>query len=91
MQMPDRGTSNDIQLGAQGRVVIPAHLRRQLKLKPGDHLVIRREGDSIVLEPRAAVAARLLARFSSVPADISLVDELLTERRNEAAREDGEP
>ena len=89
--MPDTNISNDVQLGAQGRVVIPAHLRRQLKLKPGDHLVVRREGERIVLEPRAAVAARLLARFSGVPADVSLVDELLTERRDEGAHEDGEP
>lgn len=88
--MTDNTASNDIQLGAQGRVVIPARLRRQLKLEPGDHLVARREGGCIVLEPRAAIAARLLARFASVPADVSLVDEVLAERRAEAKREDRE-
>ena len=30
--------------------MIPAHLRRALDLKPGDRLIVRQEGDSIVLE-----------------------------------------
>ena len=43
---------NEVQLGPQGRLVIPAHLRRALDLKPGDRLIVRQEGDSIVLERR---------------------------------------
>ncbi|MGB5774161.1 MAG: AbrB/MazE/SpoVT family DNA-binding domain-containing protein, partial [Sedimenticolaceae bacterium] len=36
---------NEVQLGPQGRLVIPAHLRRALDLKPGDRLIARKEGD----------------------------------------------
>lgn len=44
--------NNEIQVGAQGRVVIPAALRKALQLKPGDRLVARQVGDSLVLERR---------------------------------------
>ncbi len=78
---------NEVRLGPQGRVVLPAHLRKALDLKPGDQLVARQDGESIVLERRENLVKRLQARFSHVPKDASLVDELIAERRAEAARE----
>jgi len=78
---------SEVQLGAQGRVVIPAHLRKALDLKPGDRLVARQDGDSIVLERRENLLHRLRARYAHIPADISLADELMAERQAEAARE----
>jgi AbrB family looped-hinge helix DNA binding protein len=80
-------TNNEVQLGAQGRLVIPAHLRKALDLKPGDRLVARQDGNSIVLERRENLVKRLQARFADIPDDISLVDELIAERQTEAARE----
>ncbi|MGB5466712.1 MAG: AbrB/MazE/SpoVT family DNA-binding domain-containing protein, partial [Sedimenticolaceae bacterium] len=71
----------------QGRLVIPAHLRRALDLKPGDRLIARKEGDSIVLERPENMIKRLQARFARVPADASLADELIAERQAEATRE----
>ena len=88
--MASTGISDEVRIGAQGRVIIPAHLRKELNLKPGDRLIVRRDGDRILLERRQAVAARLLARFSHIPPDVSLVDELISERRAEAARESSE-
>ena len=85
MTMSD--VKNEVQLGPQGRLVIPAHLRRALDLKPGDRLIARQEGDSIVLERREHMVKRLRARFAHVPADASLVDELIAERQAEAAQE----
>ncbi|MFP4697025.1 AbrB/MazE/SpoVT family DNA-binding domain-containing protein [Thiohalospira sp.] len=85
--MTDRRSGNEVQLGAQGRVVIPAELRKALNLKAGDRLVARRQGDSLVLERREAVERRLQDRFRSVPGEVSLVQELLDERREEADRE----
>ena len=78
---------NEIQVGAQGRVVIPAALRKALDLKPGDRLIARRVDDGLILERREQVERRLKARFARIPADVSLSDELLSERRAEAALE----
>ena len=82
-------SSNEVQLGAQGRLVIPAHLRKALDLKPGDRLLARREGESIVLERRSSLVKRLQERFAHIPSEVSLADELIAERRAEAERETG--
>ena len=81
-------SSIEVQIGAQGRVVIPAALRRELKLMPGDRLIARKVGDSLVLERREAIERRLWDMFADIPEDVSLVDELITERRAEARREE---
>ena len=79
--------SNEVQLGAQGRLVIPAALRKALNLEPGDRLIARQEGDTLVLERREALENRLKDRFRHVPVSVSLVDELIAERRVDAANE----
>lgn len=79
--------SNEVQLGAQGRLVIPAALRKALKLEPGDRLIARQVGDSLVLERRTALGKRLQDRFRHIPVSVSLVDELIAERRVDAANE----
>ena len=77
----------EVQIGAQGRIVVPAALRKDLGLKPGDRLIARRVGDCLILEPRSVVQNRLQQRFSTVPEQASLVDELIAERRREARAE----
>lgn len=74
-----------VKLGKQGRLVVPAPLRQELGLEMGDELVARAENGRLVFEPKAAVIARLRERFKHVEG--SLADELLAERREEAARE----
>jgi len=72
-------------------VVIPAALRKALKLKPGDRLIARKVGESLVLERRETIEKRLQARFRHIPREVSLVDELIAERRAEAAKEGKDP
>jgi AbrB family looped-hinge helix DNA binding protein len=88
--MAEHDSGNEVQVGAQGRLVIPARLRKSLNLKPGDRLVARKVGESLVLERREAIEKRLQDRFRHIPKEVSLVDELIAERRAEAAREAAE-
>jgi AbrB family looped-hinge helix DNA binding protein len=48
MAINDSG--NEVKIGAQERLVIPAALRKALNLKPGDRLIARQDGDRLVLE-----------------------------------------
>jgi AbrB family looped-hinge helix DNA binding protein len=77
-----------MHVGPQGRVVIPAQLRRILALQPGETLVGRVEGQRLVLERPHAALTRLQQAFTqAVPEGTSLVDELLKDRREEVARD----
>jgi AbrB family looped-hinge helix DNA binding protein len=76
-----------LRLGRQGRLVIPADLRRKLGLNDGDELVARDEDGRLVIEPRSAVLTRIRRRLQALPPEVSLVDDLLAERRREAQRE----
>jgi AbrB family looped-hinge helix DNA binding protein len=74
-----------VTVGPKGRVVIPAPLRHEIGVAPGDELVALADADGILLLPRAAVRARLRRMFAGVGA--SMTDELLRERRAEAISE----
>lgn len=77
----------EVTVGPQGRLVVPAPLRRRLGIETGDILVARAEEERLVLERREALLRRIRRRLADVPADISMVDELIAERREEAERE----
>jgi AbrB family looped-hinge helix DNA binding protein len=72
-----------LRLGEQGRMVIPVELRKELGLEVGTELVATVEGDRLVLETRKAVLSKLKSLFAVVPSDVSLVDELIADRRAE--------
>jgi AbrB family looped-hinge helix DNA binding protein len=74
-----------LRVSPEGRVLIPAKMRRALCLQPGDPVVATLEGDRLVLRPRRALDEELWAMFASV--DHSMADELIQERREEARRE----
>ena len=78
----------EIQLGAQGRVVVPAPIRKAIGFRPGDALVARVEDDRLVIEKPESVERRIRARFRK-SGDRSLAEELIAERREEARRESG--
>ncbi|MBI3744615.1 MAG: AbrB/MazE/SpoVT family DNA-binding domain-containing protein [Chloroflexi bacterium] len=80
-----------VKVGPQGRIVIPAALREQLGFKEGTVLSAGAEDGSLVLETPQNALRRLQEEFSKhVPPGVSLVDELLAERREEARRENEE-
>lgn len=81
--------SEEVHLGAQGRLVIPARLRRRLGLQRGDTLIARSEHGRLVVEKAEVTKQRLKARYARVPGNRSLAKELLAERREEAKRESG--
>ncbi len=76
----------DVQFGAQGRIVVPAPIRKELGFQPGETLVARVEDDHLVIEKPESVERRIRARFRG-SADRSLADELIAERREEARRD----
>ena len=81
-----------VKLGESGRLVIPASCRKALGLKPGDEVILLlEEGEVRLLTPQRAVqrAQALVRRY--VPQGRSLVEELLRERRKEAARARSSP
>jgi AbrB family looped-hinge helix DNA binding protein len=77
-----------VRVGPKGRIVVPAPLRRELGIAEGADLVARAEHGRLIVEPRAMVLERLRSVVGgAVPADVSLVDELLAARKDEAGRE----
>ena len=74
-----------VSVGPKGRVVIPAGIRRSLGIEEGSELVALVEGEAVVLVPRSAIKSRLRSMFARVA--ISMRDELIADRRAEAARE----
>jgi AbrB family looped-hinge helix DNA binding protein len=81
-------THADLLVNDQGRVTIPAPLRQELGLRPGSRVVAYVENGRLVLEDRDHLLARVqdeVARANK--GSTSAVDELIADRRAEAARE----
>ncbi|MBS4062038.1 MAG: AbrB/MazE/SpoVT family DNA-binding domain-containing protein [Bacteroidetes bacterium] len=71
-----------------GRFVVPVNFRKALKIKAGDEILLRLEGDSLRLIPlQQAVLMAQKAVKQYVPKGKSLVDDLIQARREEAAGE----
>lgn len=80
--------THQLKVDSAGRVVLPADFRQRSAISPGDQLVAEDDGACIrirTLDQAIAEAQALVARH--VPAGVSLVDELIAEREEEAARE----
>jgi AbrB family looped-hinge helix DNA binding protein len=77
-----------VSLGARGRLVLPAPVRERLNLHEGDRLVLAVEADgSMRLTSLRHQVRRLQGAYQHLAPEVSLVDQLITERRQEAARE----
>lgn len=75
-------------LDSSGRLVIPREARELLELEPGGSVHLRLVPEGLLISTRARALARAQALVSQfVPEGRSLVDELIAERRAEAAKE----
>lgn len=78
-----------VTIGPGGRIVIPAAFRKAMGVEESDDVVLHLVDKELHVMSRAAAIKQvqeLIAQYA--PEGVSLVDELLAERRREAARED---
>lgn len=82
------GRADWVQIDQQGRLAMPPATREALGLKPGDKVLLEIEGSDLRVRSLRTVVAEVQAFVRSfVPDDVSLVDELIAERRREAEDE----
>ncbi|MEZ5363680.1 MAG: AbrB/MazE/SpoVT family DNA-binding domain-containing protein [Bryobacterales bacterium] len=74
-----------VRVAAGGRIVIPAHLRKKLGIEEGDKIVLSLEEDTIQMLSQKQALRRAQDRIAKhVRPGVSLADELIRERRQEA-------
>ena len=84
-------SSRHVRIAPGGRVVIPAKFREALGVDIGDDMVIELTNGELRLRSFDAVLKRVQETVRQyVPEGVSLADELIAERREEAAREERE-
>ena len=78
-----------VPLQENGRMILPADIRRALNLKKGDKVIIETEGDRVELTSAQRERHRARALFRKfVPAGQPVVDQLIADRREEADRDE---
>ena len=78
-----------MKMSGGGRVVIPAEIRQSLGLKEGDTVLWELRGGEAVLTTRLAQMREAQAMVRHyVAAGVSLVDELIADRRAENAQDE---
>ncbi len=77
-----------VKLYENGRILIPAELRKKWNLEPGQELLLKEDGDVAILTTRKnAINALKQEIKATLPEGISLVEQLKEERRRAAAQE----
>ena len=77
-----------VQVGQKGRIVIPAEFREAMGIGVGDSVELRFEDHELRVSTRRARIRRAQERARRyIPKGVSLSEELLAERREEARRE----
>lgn len=88
-KQPEQLAATKVKLGPDGRVVIPAAFREAFGLKEGDTLIASVENGELRLLTIPAAARRAQAMLRKfIPDGVSLVDELIEDRRREVEREE---
>jgi len=77
-----------LKVNENGRVVIPASFRKALGIRAGDEIVLRMEDGELritTMKRRIERAQRMIRKY--VKPGVSLVDELIADRRRESENE----
>ena len=81
-------SSSVTRLDSAGRIVIPAEVRKKMGVKPGCEVVLEYEDGELkvfTVDHSIRKAQDLVCKY--IPPGVSLVDELLAERREEVRLE----
>jgi AbrB family looped-hinge helix DNA binding protein len=76
-----------MRLNGQGRLVIPAELRAASGIKPGSDVVLEAHEGEVRIRSVDAALTRVQAKYKRLAQGRNVVEELLAERREEAAPE----
>jgi AbrB family looped-hinge helix DNA binding protein len=71
-----------------GRIIVPAAFRKALGLEKGDTVLMEMRGDTLVVRPAKMALRRIQERLRPYRGEGYVVDELIVERRAEAAHDD---
>lgn len=83
-------TAQRARIAPGGRIVIPAPFRRELGLEEGDPVIVELVDREVRVRSLRDQVRKVQARLRDhLPSGRSLADELIRERREEAARENG--
>lgn len=75
------------KLGQGGRIVLPAEFRKAMGIKPGDEVILSMKDGEVRVFTRQAAIKRAQGMLKHIAPGRSLADELIQERREEAAKE----
>jgi bifunctional DNA-binding transcriptional regulator/antitoxin component of YhaV-PrlF toxin-antitoxin module len=85
---PPRAVSVVLNVTEDGRIIIPAQALAELGVNTHGRVSATVVDGDVVVDTLDAAVKRIQAEFRrQIPEDVSLVDELIAERRAEAARE----
>ena len=88
MQQPNHGDSYQSRIDAAGRVVIPAPLRKKAGIHEDDTLVFIPTATGLAIKTYQQLMDEAQALFCrAAPADRVLSEEIIAERRDEAAND----
>lgn len=79
-----------VQVAENGRIVLPAGLRKAAGIRPGEAVLIELDGNELRIRSQRSAVQRIQQRWSAIAKEGALLsDELIAERRAEASRELG--
>jgi bifunctional DNA-binding transcriptional regulator/antitoxin component of YhaV-PrlF toxin-antitoxin module len=91
-ELPATPPPNNIRVQTDGTVVIPTSILTEAGFKPGDRVIakVRGDGEIQILSRREAIRRVQERMRTLIPEGVSLVDEFLTEKRRDLAKEEDE-